>query len=205
MGVVYFVHGMKSQHIKIGRATDVWARLSGLRSSSPEWLVLLGFIETEDDRGLERLLHESFGHLRRHGEWFEADDGLLYYIGTRTDWEYDPGWEVTGLWHVTSRVRDGHRRAVLEGLRKVAEGQEIDSSWDDIYRAALAEYPAAQPSLDPRGWPPLPPDAVEAMPKPVLRASKPDAPSAPRLAGLCPGRTRRDRLRAYKESRGLPV
>lgn len=50
MGFVYFVEGLDTGRIKIGRATDFPARVSALRSSSAESLVVLGVMECDNPR-----------------------------------------------------------------------------------------------------------------------------------------------------------
>lgn len=61
----YFVIG--GGLVKIGRSTDVDARLRTLQTGSPEPLKLLGSIAGDSELNL----HRKFDHLRVGGEWFE--------------------------------------------------------------------------------------------------------------------------------------
>lgn len=72
---VYLVAGPAL--VKIGKATDVSRRFTGLATGSPVSLKFIGWVQTEDDRAarkLEGLLHERFAALRAHGEWFRMTD-----------------------------------------------------------------------------------------------------------------------------------
>lgn len=76
--VVYFVQGIKTKHIKIGKASTIKARLSGLQTGSAERLVLLGV--QPGGRELERYLHMRFATHRLHGEWFKPHRAIRVYI-----------------------------------------------------------------------------------------------------------------------------
>jgi hypothetical protein len=76
---VYFVAG--AGLIKIGISTNIPSRFRAIRNSSPVPVELLGsFPGTTFNEGL---LHRKFGHLRRHGEWFEDTPELREEIGWR--------------------------------------------------------------------------------------------------------------------------
>ena len=60
--------------VKIGFSKSPWLRLSKARSDSPLPVDLIALIE--GDEGVEAKLHEQFGHLRLHGEWFRWTDDL---------------------------------------------------------------------------------------------------------------------------------
>lgn len=76
---VYFVQSVDGGLIKIGIASNVAARLSGMQTGSPVKLRVIGVIP--DARStVEAELHERFATARRHGEWFEPTPELLAYI-----------------------------------------------------------------------------------------------------------------------------
>jgi T5orf172 domain len=93
-GCIYFVmsdfKGTGAAFIKIGVATDVEARLAGLRTGCPVKLALLGTInDIPRDRLMdeERRLHEQFADLRAEGEWFRSHERLLSFIrANATPW-----------------------------------------------------------------------------------------------------------------------
>ena len=72
---VYFIaenenddHG--SLRVKIGRSKDIQIRLRALKTGSPYELKLMGWIESDDDKQLERKLHERYIDQNIHLEWF---------------------------------------------------------------------------------------------------------------------------------------
>lgn len=77
---VYFVKAFTLGHIKIGKADCVYTRFAKLRMISPDSLLMLGAIVSEDATALERELHQRFGAQRLHGEWFRSSEELLAYI-----------------------------------------------------------------------------------------------------------------------------
>ncbi len=75
---VYFIGGMTTGLVKIGKANDPRRRLADLQTGSPDDLVLLGFMDGERDE--ERDLHHRFHHDRRRGEWFDMSPGVAAFI-----------------------------------------------------------------------------------------------------------------------------
>jgi len=76
---VYFAQAAFSGLIKIGIARDVHTRLSGLRTSSAEPILLLHSVPAN---GLfEAYLHGLFEPIRSHGEWFYPHWSLFQVIG----------------------------------------------------------------------------------------------------------------------------
>lgn len=68
LGRIYFIQAEIGGPIKIGFATDVWARLKGLQTGHPEKLVCRVHIcGTMED---EHVLHEDYTAHRLVGEWF---------------------------------------------------------------------------------------------------------------------------------------
>lgn len=61
---------------------DIVSRKRKLQTGNPLTLQLVGWIVSDDDRRLERDLHERFGHRRSRGEWFwiEPADVLPHLV-----------------------------------------------------------------------------------------------------------------------------
>jgi hypothetical protein len=59
--------------VKIGRSSDIQARLRTLQTGSPYGLKIMGWINSNDDKKLERTLHERYADQRIHLEWFHLD------------------------------------------------------------------------------------------------------------------------------------
>jgi hypothetical protein len=57
--------------IKIGISGNVPKRLKQLRTGSPYKLKLMGWIETDNDRKLEKELHDKYEEFNTHLEWFQ--------------------------------------------------------------------------------------------------------------------------------------
>lgn len=80
MTCVYFIAAPSVGMIKIGKATSISQRFSGLQSSSPVPLELLTFFETEDNSSAleaEQKLHLRHDCDRSHGEWFAASEAIM--------------------------------------------------------------------------------------------------------------------------------
>lgn len=77
--MIYFVQmECPTGFIKIGTATDVTQRMSGLRCASPYPVRLLRVLEggPKEERGL----HARFRHLCERNEWFRPGEDLLAFI-----------------------------------------------------------------------------------------------------------------------------
>jgi len=74
----YFIQAGEGGPIKIGIATNVRARLSGLQTGSHEALRLIGAIPGGADA--ERFLHQLFAAHHIRGEWFRPDETMLGFI-----------------------------------------------------------------------------------------------------------------------------
>lgn len=83
---VYAVQAVTLGLVKIGVADDAVKRLRELRNFSPDRLNLLGLAKCSRFGLLERELHQRFAAQRRHGEWFEPTDEMLWYIQDTMDW-----------------------------------------------------------------------------------------------------------------------
>lgn len=77
----YFVQGVPLSPVKIGRATDVASRLSGLQTGTPHELRVL--LVLEGDREAE--MHDRFALHRIRGEWFEWCDEIRRFIVDNLD------------------------------------------------------------------------------------------------------------------------
>jgi hypothetical protein len=69
-GKIYFIRC--GEFVKIGFATDVPTRFSGIKTSTPHELELLGTVP--GDRSTERAFHERFKRHHHRGEWFHFAD-----------------------------------------------------------------------------------------------------------------------------------
>lgn len=72
---VYFIYELSQgrKALKIGRSGDRATRLRQLQTGNPNELLIVGWINAEDDSALERSLHMHFADQRRIGEWFEIE------------------------------------------------------------------------------------------------------------------------------------
>lgn len=75
---VYFAQA--GDRIKIGWSRNVGARIAQLQTGNPDPVQLLA--TTPGARSLERQLHARFATARVAGEWFDATDELLAYVGS---------------------------------------------------------------------------------------------------------------------------
>ncbi len=83
--MVYFIQQTGSKAIKVGRAQSVEKRLAGLQTSSPDQLIVLAVIESEDD---DRIYHRQFSEDCIRGEWFWPSDAILNFIGNLPKTKY---------------------------------------------------------------------------------------------------------------------
>ena len=97
---VYFLEGVGTGLVKIGKTTHINKRISALKNQSPIELRLLLSIEYDDD--LERRLHEYFSDERAHGEWFEASGRMKAFMRSYLDggleWLVDEVGDAPGIW-----------------------------------------------------------------------------------------------------------
>jgi hypothetical protein len=75
-GFIYAIRCMG--RVKIGFSTDPFRRFFGIKTSSPDSCVLLGY--EAGDMAREAELHERFKHYRTHGEWFELKGPVAEYV-----------------------------------------------------------------------------------------------------------------------------
>ena len=72
---VYFIaenenNDYTSLRVKIGHSGDMQVRLRTFQTGSPYDLKLMGWIESDDDKHLEQMLHEKYIGQRVRREWF---------------------------------------------------------------------------------------------------------------------------------------
>ena len=77
-GRIYFVR--KLQFIKVGFTTNLNSRMSALKSSSPDDMVLLGSIRAR--RQMEAQFHQALKTRRHRGEWFRMDQEFIDAIAS---------------------------------------------------------------------------------------------------------------------------
>jgi len=72
-GYVYFLKHNGLNPIKIGctKGFSPIKRINCYNSYSPYGIDILGYIETDNHKELEKFLHETFKHLRLNNEWFD--------------------------------------------------------------------------------------------------------------------------------------
>ena len=59
--------------VKIGISVNVQRRIRQLQTGSPYELKLMGWIEHDNDRALEKQLHQKYASVNTHREWFVLD------------------------------------------------------------------------------------------------------------------------------------
>ena len=59
--------------VKIGISVNIHKRIGQLQTGSPYELKLMGWIETDNDRVLEKQLHQKYSSANTHREWFALD------------------------------------------------------------------------------------------------------------------------------------
>ena len=72
---LYFISTAEYPHsdplnVKIGISGNISRRLGELQTGSPYKLRLMGYIDTRNDRKLEKELHKKYSDYRENGEWF---------------------------------------------------------------------------------------------------------------------------------------
>lgn len=77
-GHVYFIEA--NHLIKIGFSRNLKSRVKMILDGLPcEGRFLHSIIGTER---LEKFMHKKFAHIRKHGEWFQKTDELIFYIAS---------------------------------------------------------------------------------------------------------------------------
>lgn len=97
---VYFITCSDQSSIKIGKSVNVHVRLKQLQTGNPCALMLMGWIESDDDNSLEHSLHKKYAKHRCNGEWFaitstEVLEELTRHFGFAP--QRDNAFEVVGF------------------------------------------------------------------------------------------------------------
>ncbi len=81
-GCVYFIGNEHYGWVKIGKTTNLTARLSALQTGSPCILSILGYKKSNTPTKEERELHLKFSKYKMHNEWYLLSDDIKGYIST---------------------------------------------------------------------------------------------------------------------------
>nr|VFK00735.1 MAG: T5orf172 domain-containing protein [Candidatus Kentron sp. LFY] len=74
---IYFIienEDLMNQRIKIGYSSEPGKRIKALQTGNSRSLALMGWIESNDDKQLEKELHEKYSNYRVLNEWFEINN-----------------------------------------------------------------------------------------------------------------------------------
>lgn len=82
---VYIVQEEGGGFVKIGRTTDLSARIRALEANSPRSLVIRAVLRETDD--LERELLYRFVWFKARGEWFHPHESLCDFADEHYDYE----------------------------------------------------------------------------------------------------------------------
>ena len=80
MKYVYLINEVSTDNYKIGKATDMKNRLSGLQTGNSTTLQVLILLETCDYTLLENTLHNIFKPNNIKGEWFKFKPSILQEV-----------------------------------------------------------------------------------------------------------------------------
>ncbi len=70
---IYFIEAKEVRRCKIGYSSNIERRISSMKIESPVELELIGTIQTETPKKLERIIHSHLQEFHFAGEWFEID------------------------------------------------------------------------------------------------------------------------------------
>ena len=77
---IYFIienEDLMNQRIKIGFSNNLANRLRTLQTGNSRKLALMGWIESNDDRKLEKQLHEKYSACQVLNEWYEIHNEIV--------------------------------------------------------------------------------------------------------------------------------
>lgn len=80
---IYFILGIGTDKVKIGKTRDLKSRLSGMQTGSPVKLVLVSYYMAMDSE--ERFLHDALKKYKANGEWFYLSDEIIDIIDVTRD------------------------------------------------------------------------------------------------------------------------
>jgi hypothetical protein len=81
--MVYFI--AIHDYVKIGMASDVSSRFRDIKTASPYPVRLLGYMDTHNDKVVEKEIQNRFATLHHRGEWYHLTPELLEYIHDHKD------------------------------------------------------------------------------------------------------------------------
>lgn len=70
MSYVYLIQNLETSKYKIGISKNPKKRIKQLQTGSGEEIKLIHEFKSEFPRKVETAMHNRYGHLRAHGEWF---------------------------------------------------------------------------------------------------------------------------------------
>lgn len=77
---VYLIRESWRGMVKIGIATDLYARVASMQAGCPQDLKVIGYFMTAHAKAFESHLHQRFSHKLYSGEWFELNDDDIRLI-----------------------------------------------------------------------------------------------------------------------------
>lgn len=123
MREVYAIQAATLGLIKIGSADHAQRRLRELQTGSPDRLVLLGSLRTDDALQFEVMFHRRLAAHRLHGEWFAPAPDVLDLIGAlMRPPEQAPFGIIT-----TAALQDWHR-ATAECLVEIHDDEPLEAT-----------------------------------------------------------------------------
>lgn len=111
---VYFIEAVGLDLIKIGYAIDLPKRFTGMMTTSPAALTLLGVLDGGPK--LECALHDQLAAHRAHGEWFRKTPEVMAVVATARPSEGQQ------FLNQTAKVRGA---ALQEYLAKMKRGEVV--------------------------------------------------------------------------------
>lgn len=111
---VYFIEAVGLDLIKIGYALDLEKRFTGLMTSSPAALTLLGVMQ--GGPRLETQIHTDLAEHRAHGEWFRKTPEVMAVVA-----KAEPHWGQKWL-NQRAKVRGA---ALMEYLARMKRGEVV--------------------------------------------------------------------------------
>lgn len=130
-GCVYFFRHIGLSPVKIGYSTNEspLSRFNQFKTYAPYGSEILGFIQTDDAKNIESILHQKYSQKRLNGEWFEmTEKEVLYEVDFYSNIE-----------DVKERNEFQIQWAKELNLRKYKIKEEV-SSYKDIKQIFLDRY-----------------------------------------------------------------
>lgn len=93
-GLVYFIHAISTDYVKIGWTRDISKRFRQLATASPHKLQLLGIHPGE--MGLEKAYHSEFSSYRHNLEWFHMPSIVHKWLRYYLKFNHRKAWDALG-------------------------------------------------------------------------------------------------------------